>query len=157
MKRNILYLAIAAVPFIFACNQADPKSSSTVKDKEDSLINKTCYAAGFEKDSAFLKVNTLASGKVTGTLVVNYAEMPKNDGEITGKFSGDTLLVDYRFKTGSDTVRTYTNPLAFLKKDGKLIMGVGQIETTLGRSYFSKGKPINYEKGKFTFEARDCK
>lgn len=157
MKRNIVYLAVAAVPFIFACNQTDRKSASTAKDKEDSTINENCYAAGFEKDSATLKVSILASGKVTGTLVVNYAEMPKNDGEITGKFNGDTLLVDYRFKTGSDTVRTYTNPLAFLKKDGKLIMGVGQIETTLGRSYFSKGKPINYEKGKFTFVEVPCK
>jgi hypothetical protein len=99
----------------------------------------------------------MASGKVTGSLLVKYAEKPQNKGEINGKFHGDTLLVDYRFNTGKDTTKAFTNPLAFLKKDGKLIMGVAQIETTLGRSYFVKGKPINYDAGKFTFIEVPCK
>ncbi|TDG37033.1 hypothetical protein EZJ43_07095 [Pedobacter changchengzhani] len=154
MKKNILCLIFGAIPFVFACNQSDKKAVSAVKD---SVLNTSCYVATFEKDIASMQMNSLASGKVSGTLVVNYAEKPRNTGTIEGKFSGDTLLVDYRFKTGKDTVSVYTNPLAFLKKDGKLIMGVGQIETTLGRSYFVKGKPINYEVGKFTFEPKACK
>lgn len=155
MKRNLLYLAIASLPFAVACNQSEKKADAAAK--KDSILNTACYQAGFEKDSANLTVNTLSSGKVTGTLVVNYGSKPKNDGVINGKFNGDTLLVDYQFKTGKDSVRVYTNPLAFLKKDGKLIMGVGQIETTLGRSYFVKGKPINYEVGKFIFQEAACK
>ena len=156
MKRNILYLALAAIPFAYACTQNN-KTATGAKTKTDSLVNENCYAAGFEKDSAAMNVKILASGKVTGSLLVNYAEKPHNNGTINGKFNGDTLLVDYRFKTGEDTVKVYTNPLAFLKKDGKLIMGVGQIETTLGRSYFVKGKPINFEAGKFVFQGVDCK
>ncbi|MBC7417229.1 MAG: hypothetical protein H7325_03635 [Pedobacter sp.] len=96
-----------------------------------------------------------ASGKVGGTLKVDYTESPKNTGTLDGKFRGDTLFVDYRFT--SETKTLYTNPLAFLRKDGKLIMGVGQIETTMGRSYFVKNKPINFEVGKFTFETQNCK
>ncbi|MNI50610.1 hypothetical protein D3C73_1052810 [compost metagenome] len=99
----------------------------------------------------------MASGKVEGSLLIKYANKPQNNGKIDGKFSGDTLYVDYRFNTGKDSTRVFTNPLAFLKKDGKLVMGVGQIETTLGRSYFAKGKPINYEAGKFIFTAVNCK
>lgn len=154
MKKNILFSAIAAVPFIFACNQSEQTSGSA---KKDSLINQTCYAASFEKDSAAMIVREMASGKIEGALLVKYAEKPQNNGKITGKFNGDTLLVDYRFNTGSDTTKAFTNPLAFLKKDGKLIMGVAQIETTLGRSYFVKGKPINYEAGKFIFIEVPCK
>lgn len=153
MKRNFLYLAFAAMPFIFACNQSDKKAVAA----KDSVLKETCYASAFEKDSAAMILKTMASGKVTGSLLVKYGEKPQNNGNIEGKFSGDTLLVDYRFNTGSDSTKVFTNPLAFLKKDGKLIMGVGQIETTLGKSYFVKGKPINYEAGKFTFTEVACK
>lgn len=154
MKKNILYLAFAAIPFVFACNQSEKKVDAA---KADSVISETCYAAAFEKDSASMIIKTMSSGKITGALLVKYAEKPQNNGQLDGKFNGDTLLVDYRFNTGKDSTKTFTNPLAFLKKDGKLVMGVGQIETTLGRSYFVKGKPINYERGKFTFEEAPCK
>ncbi|WP_412467988.1 hypothetical protein [Pedobacter sp. KLB.chiD] len=154
MKRNLFYSVFTAIPFVVACNQSAKKTDTV---KKDSVVNQTCYAAFFEKDSAAMIVKTMASGKVTGSLLVKYAEKPENNGKISGKFNGDTLLVDYRFNTGKDTTKAFTNPLAFLKKDGKLMMGVGQIETTLGRSYFVKGKPINYEAGKFTFSEVDCK
>ncbi|WP_316844533.1 hypothetical protein [Pedobacter psychrodurus] len=154
MKRNILYLVFATVPFVFACNQSEKKTDMA---KKDSVTNEACYAAVFEKDSAAMIVKTMSSGKVIGSLLVKYADKPENNGKISGKFNGDTLMVDYRFNTGKDTTKAFTNPLAFLKKDGKLIMGVAQIETTLGRSYFVKGKPINYEAGKFTFKEVSCK
>jgi hypothetical protein len=154
MKRNLLYFIFAAIPFVFACNQSGKKADNA---KKDSVINQTCYAASYEKDSAAMIVKTMASGKITGSLLVKYADKPENNGKIDGKFNGDTLLVDYRFNTGNDTTKAFTNPLAFLRKDGKLIMGVAQIETTLGRSYFVKGKPINYEAGKFTFAEVNCR
>ena len=154
MKNKIFYLVVALFPFAYACNSSDKKAETA---KKDSLINETCYASAFEKDSAAMIVKTMASGKVTGSLLIKYGDKPQNNGKIDGKFNGDTLLVDYRFNTGPDTTRAFTNPLAFLKKDGKLIMGVAQIETTLGRSYFVKGKPINYEAGKFTFAEVPCK
>ncbi|KQN36052.1 hypothetical protein ASE92_07910 [Pedobacter sp. Leaf41] len=154
MKNKIFYLVIALFPFVYACNSSDKKAETA---KKDSLISETCYASAFEKDSAAMIVKTMASGKVTGSLLIKYGDKPQNNGKIDGKFNGDTLLVDYRFNTGADTTKAFTNPLAFLKKDGKLIMGVAQIETTLGRSYFVKGKPINYDAGKFTFAEVPCK
>lgn len=159
MKKTVFYLACLAIPLAFSCNQSGKKNgtSDSTSTSKDSVLNSQCYKAGFEKDSADLNVETLSSGKVKGKLTVKYEKKPMNNGLIAGEFKGDTLFVNYTFKTGKDTVSVYTNPLAFLKKDGKLIMGVGQIETTLGRSYFVKGKPINFERGKFTFEPKDCK
>ncbi|TCD05658.1 hypothetical protein EZ449_16355 [Pedobacter frigidisoli] len=154
MKKNLLYLAYTVFPFVYACNSSDKKAEVA---KKDSVINQTCYASSFEKDSAAIIIKTMASGKITGSMLVKYGEKPQNNGTIEGKFHGDTLLVDYHFKTGKDSTNVFTNPLAFLKKDGKLIMGVAQIETTLGRSYFVKGKPINYDAGKFSFVEVNCK
>ncbi|GAA3964521.1 hypothetical protein GCM10022246_17070 [Pedobacter ginsengiterrae] len=154
MKNKIIYLVFAAFPFVYACNSSDKKAETA---KVDSLISETCYASSFEKDSAAMILKTMASGKVTGSMLIKYGDKPQNNGKIDGKFHGDTLLVDYRFNTGTDSTKAFTNPLAFLKKDGKLIMGVAQIETTLGKSYFVKGKPINYEAGKFTFVEVPCK
>ncbi len=153
MKKNTLYLIFSAFPLLFACNQTEKKAANT---EADSLTNETCYAAVFEKDSANLSLSVHQSGKVTGKLMVSYGSKTTNKGEIEGAFKGDTLMVDYRFKTGTDSVNVFTNPLAFLKKEGKLIMGVGQIETSLGRSYFVKGKPINFEAAKFTFQEKPC-
>jgi len=153
MKIIKLHLALLLIPFAFACTSSDKKAEIA----KDSIVNKTCYAASYEKDSAAMIVTKMASGKIEGSLLVKYASNPENNGQFKGKFSGDTLYVDYRFNTGGDKSKVFTNPLAFLRKDGKLIMGIGQIETTLGRSYFVKGKPINYEAGKFTFVEVPCK
>ncbi|UKT62217.1 hypothetical protein [Pedobacter mucosus] len=154
MTNKFIYFTIALLPFVFACNSGNTKSEIV---EADSLLNQTCYASAFDKDSAAIILSTYSSGKVKGSLLIKYGNKPQNNGKIEGKFHGDTLLVDYRFNTGKDSVNVFTNPLAFLKKDGKLIMGVAQIETTLGRSYFVKGKPINYEAGKFTFQEVNCK
>lgn len=159
MKNTSLYLAIVALPLLFSCNQSNNKGSE-LKDSlamADTMTHKQCYVAIDGKDTADLSIKTMNSGKVTGKLVINYAEKGKNDGEIAGAYRGDTLFVDYTFKIGNENKTIYKNPLAFLSKDGKLILGVGQIETTVGRSYFVKGKPINFDKGRFTFAPADCK
>ncbi|WP_316791072.1 hypothetical protein [Pedobacter frigoris] len=158
MKSSIFYLpAIAAVLVFFSCNQSGNKTSKATNNESTDVVAKTeCFISADKLDSAFLNLKTLKSGKVKGSLVFTFVEKDKNDGEIEGVFKGDTLYVDYTFKIGpSQTI--YKNPLALLKKDGKLILGVGQIETSMGKSYFVKGRPINFDKGRFTFTAADCK
>jgi hypothetical protein len=160
MKKSPLYLAFIAIPLMYSCSQTGNKNAdkgdSSLTTKVDTVFEKQCFRAVDGKDTADLKLST-HEGKVTGTLLINYAEKGKNDGKIEGKYSGDTLFVDYTFKIGTTNQTTYKNPLALLKKDGKLVMGVGQIETTLGRSYFTKGKPISFEKGRFIFDPQECK
>lgn len=153
MKNLSILAALACVFLIAGCNQNDKKVVDT--KAPDKLLDSACYVANYDSESAHMVLKNYASGKVGGTLVINYSKNPKNTGTLDGKFKGDTLFVDYRFT--SETKNVFTNPLAFLKKDGKFIMGVGQIETTMGRSYFVKDKPINFEVGKFIFETENCK
>lgn len=157
MKHTPLYLAFMALPLLFSCGGNSNTEQKTGQASADSVISKQCFVAADGKDTANLVVNTKGSGKISGHLTINYAEKGKNDGEIEGEFKGDTLFVDYTFKIGTENKTTYKNPLALLKKEDKMILGVGQIETTMGRSYFVKGKPISFEKGRFIFDPAECK
>ncbi|WP_410222160.1 hypothetical protein [Pedobacter sp.] len=156
MKKQTLILLATTLPFMFSCQQSGNGNKAESKKTVLDTV-KQCYTAGYEKDSAFLKLKITDTVNVLGDLTINYENKPANVGTVQGKFKGDTLYVDYTYKIGENDKATYANPLAFLKKDGKLFMGVGQIETAYGRSYFVKGKPINFERGKFTFEEKTCK
>ena len=157
MKNSNFFLLAIATALLFSCNQNGKVSAVNDEDSlsADTISKNECYVAADELDSAFLKLKIVNNDKVEGTLLFTFEEKGKNDGAIEGVFKGDTLFVDYTFKIGpSKTV--YKNPLALLKKDGKLILGVGQIETSLGKSYFVKGKQIDFDKGRFVFLTTDC-
>lgn len=156
MKKTVFYLAALAIPFYFGCGQGGDKTKDAATAKTDSLVKTECFKAIDGKDTADLKLNTLKSGKIKGDLLIKYQEKGANVGEVEGKFKGDTLFVDFTFKIGENKTQ-YKNPLALLKHDGKLVLGVGQIETSLGRSYFVKGKPISFDRGRFTFIPSECK
>jgi hypothetical protein len=149
---------------ILSCNQASDKSGARGSAATGADVSVQCYKAVFEKDTADMKLSTTAGGKVKGSLVMAYGktrqnqiEQTVNNGEVQGSFKGDTLYVTYTYTTGTINKTVYTNPLAFLKKGDTLVMGVGDIETQMGRTYFVKGKPIDYEIGRFRFEPVGCK
>ncbi len=156
MKLKQLTWAFLALPLAYSCGQGGNQSKNDSATATVADTVKQCYVSSFEGDSATLNLNIIDSTKVEGSLVINYAEKPKNDGIVRGEFKGDTLFVDYNFKTGSNPTE-FSNPLAFLKKADTLVMGVGVIETSMGRSYFAKDKPINFERGKFSFTTAPCK
>ena len=163
MKNSIYFLAVIASGLIFSCNQPKYGEGKTADSASTATTNQQCYQALTEKDTADLKFVTAKDGKVTGDLVMKYGQKPNeverviNTGKVEGTFSGDTLYLNYLYKAGSLNKTLYQNPLALLKKDGKLIMGVGKIETSVGRSYFVKSQPIDFEKGRFKFDPTDCK
>ena len=160
MKSSLLYLSFLALPLIFSCTQSgntNSASKDSLNASTDTVGPKQCFIAVDLKDTAALTLNTFKDGNIGGHLVFDYLDKGKNDGEISGTYRGDTLFVDYTFKIGTVNKTIYKNPLAFLKKDGNLILGVGQIETSLGRSYFVKGKPISFDRGRFTFRPAECK
>lgn len=147
-----LPFAIAVIAFAASCGNTETKKVA------DKVVGKqTCYMAVSDKDTAFLNLNVTEAGQVVGNLLIKYDGKDKNDGTVAGKFSGDTLFVDYTFSIGDTNKTVYKNPLALLKKDNQMVLGVGQIETTMGKSYFVRGKAINFERGKFTFDPTDCK
>jgi len=156
MRKSIFIVSSLIAGTLYSCSQGTEKKAETGATKLDSA-NMQCYIAADGVDSASLKLITDKNGKITGSLLINYLEKGDSHGELLGKFNGDTLFVDYSFQIGSINKTFYKNPLSFLKKDGKLFMGVGQIETFLGKSSFVDNKKINFERGRFIFSSTECK
>ena len=150
LKLSQSFLFVAALMLLASCGNSETKK--TTVQSLDSIKTTECYVAIDGKDTAFLDLTVTKRGDATGDLLIKYTDKPQNKGTVAGKFSGDTLFVDYTFINGENKSPIYKNPLAFLKKEQKLTLGVGVIETTMGRSYFAKDKPINFERGKFIFE-----
>ena len=156
MRKSIYILSLLGAGALYSCSQGTEKQKEAGATKLDSA-NMKCYVAVDSVDSASLNLITDKEGKITGSLLINYKEKGDSHGDIMGKFHGDTLFVDYSFQIGTTNKTFYKNPLAFLKKDDKLFMGVGQIQTFLGKSSFVDNKRINFEKGRFNFALADCK
>jgi hypothetical protein len=152
MKPSIFFTLVLGFPFLYSCNQQNNQSAVP---KSDTSFTKSCYIAIDGKDTATLTVKKYPK-KTGGALLLNLDKKENNNGQIEGNFKGDTLFVDYVFQIGNKG-RWYRNPLALLKKDGKLIMGVGKMETTWGKTYFRKDIPIDFVKGRFIFEPVNCK
>ncbi len=155
MKTITPYLIALFFSTLFACSSTEKPKTEISATKLDSA-NMKCYTAVDGTDTAKLSLITAKDGKISGALLINYLEKGDSEGTLLGKFKGDTLFVDYTFKIGAINKTIYKNPLAFLKKEGKLFMGVGQIETYLGKSSFVKDKPINFERGRFIFSTSPC-
>jgi hypothetical protein len=154
--KNVTLGILTLLPLINACNNGQKPVKKNQQDLEIPL-SKTCYTAVDQKDTAYLSVETFNKGRITGHLAIRYSQKPKNEGTFKGSFSGDTLFVDYTFSTGQKAQPIYKNPLAFLRKDGNLILGPAIVRTYMGRSYLDKKDPINFEKGKFVFKPTTCK
>jgi len=144
MKKVLLTIFPIAVLFLQSCNQNNSPAAV-----QDPVLNTAYYLAADGQDTAHLTLDTYAKS-IKGKLRINFHKKEMNAGEIKGSFKGDTLFADYTFQVGDKELK-YKNPLAFLKKDGKLILGIGKMKTTIGRTYFSKEVPIDFSKGRFIF------
>jgi len=158
MRNRILFCLLFACIVLQSCKKNENDKAAEAKLLEgEKTVSTACYQAFYEKDSLDLKINSLKNGKISGILVMSVADLPKRVGDIQGEFRGDTLFVDYSFKQGASDSKSFKNPMAFLKKGEELILGNGEIETTMGVTYFVKGKPIDFEKVKYKFTAVECK
>ncbi|MEO5911980.1 MAG: hypothetical protein ABIP95_13900 [Pelobium sp.] len=150
MKKSILFILPIAFA-LFSCNQNS--KTATESNTNDSLGGEVqCYSAVNGADSATLKTSK-KNGRIVGELAFNFSKKDDTQGTISGEFKGDTLFLEYSFiYKGTE----YNNPQVFLKKGAKLLQGSGELETMLGRTYFKKDVPINFEEG-FAFEPSNCK
>jgi hypothetical protein len=157
MKNLGLFCLLLACIGLQSCKKNEsPKDVGDTKSQAEEPISVACYKALYENDTIELKINTLKNEKITGDMVMKIIDMPEKVGKITGEFHGDTLFVDYTFIQGTNDKKVFKNPMAMLKKDNELILGSGKIETYLGRSYFAKDTPIDFEKVKYRFTTVDC-
>jgi len=152
-KSNLLCLLVAFIT-IASCNKKQKDNGGQTVDEKPVSVQ--CYVAIYEEDTIDLKINTLKSGKISGTMDMKLLNMPIKVGKISGEFKGDTLFADYSFIQGTNDKVVFKNPMAFLRKGDELILGNGKIETYLGASFFAKGEPIDFENVKYKFKTNDC-
>lgn len=153
---RLLCLLLTCIGF-GSCKKEETKLANEAKKVAAAKpISTECYKALYEQDTINLKINNFKNGEVTGDMEMRLAKMPVKIGEIAGEYRGDTLFVSYTFIEGINKKLTYKNPMAFLKKENQLILGNGQLETSMGASYFVKGTPIDFERVKYKFTTVDC-
>lgn len=148
-KLPLFIISIFIVSFsILSCNREQSRQEVIEKKM-------VCYQSISLGDTAWLSIDT-AQKVITGTLKINYVnKMQIYDGKFTGKMFGDTLKGSFDFKINKADP-AFRNPLAFLKSESKLTMGVGQFMTVMGTAQFDDRVPIDYEKGRFVFEEAQC-
>jgi len=151
---------------ICSCEKNDGKQMNVENRKPDTLavsenpnqISKKenvefCYMNVLAKDSMFLSYR-IKNGNVSGKLKYKNFEKDSNSGDITGKISGDTLKVNYKFASeGSVSERE----IYFLQGSGILLEGIGKYaESNSSKSVYEFPKEINYTKGQ-RLNPADCK
>ena len=157
MKNLGMFCLLLACIGLQSCNKnQSKKDAEATPAMAEKPISVQCYKALYDNDTIDLKINTLKNGKVTGNMEMKVFNKAKKIGKIAGEYRGDTLFVAYTFILEANKELTYKNPMALLKRGNELILGNGEIETTMGASYFVKGKPIDFDRVKYKFTKVDC-
>lgn len=134
-RTSFFFLAMAT-GLLGACNSenSDKKTAdSTELIAEDTTFTATkpaegnsteCYTYTKNRDTVTMKLN-IAGEEYTGELDYRFFEKDKSKGTFAGEMKGDTLIAEYTFDAeGMRSVRE----VVFLKKDGNLVEGFGDVE-----------------------------
>lgn len=150
MKKTRLSLLFASLSLLTfsSCNQ--PKQVKTQMDAKHTI----CYIAIDRTDTAWLKIDT-ADKQILGELEFHYSNKNRYVGPVKALVKGDTIKGNYSFQLNNIN-KWYKNPIALLKKDNTLTMGVGEVMMLWGSGYFDKKVPIDYDKGRFVFQQAGC-
>ena len=168
---NSTKLILACISMLFTasfigCTSPKSNQTSTPTDevKSEQITSNSeqvaqtmlqpCYLATIGKDTALLMIN-LDSGRVTGKLNYMFQEKDSNMGEIKGKLSNDTLLVDYTFQSeGKMSVREMT----FIVRNSQIVEGVGEYvyRKSDNKMVFKNSTAIDYTGKSFIFLPVEC-
>lgn len=132
---------------LFSCRQTTKVRIEPVPSGQP-----TCYTYIKGKDTATLSL--LFSGEVaTGALDYKWFEKDKSAGNIVGELRGDTLIVDYTFKSeGATSVRQ----VAFLKKGDHYLEGFAAVVQKDGKTEFTDLSQLDFSNG-LAFTPSPCK
>jgi hypothetical protein len=161
MKKFILTF-VAASALLAACNNEEKtvaRADSTVVIPADTTVAKTpepfrdgCYEYVKNRDTASLTLK-LAGEEITGDLSYKLFEKDSNKGTIAGEIKGDTIIAEYDFNSeGTRSIRE----IVFLKKDGKLYEGFGEVQTKGMKTVFKNRADLKFEES-IVFDPTDCK
>lgn len=158
--KNLLFTCICAIAIV-SCQE---KKETVVENSNDSLgvfqdtpsvadstlaASTTCYMEVTGKDSLFAQIDDNV-GTISGKLRYKNFEKDSSYGDVMGIASGDTLKVTYTFQAEGTTSN---REIWFLRKDGKLLEGIGPYDET-GEKYAS-AKQVKFENGHALTQA-DC-
>jgi hypothetical protein len=158
-----LILTITAASFIMAsCNndkKAAPVTDSMATISSDTSTVKTaerfadgCYTYTKNKDTVSLALK-VAGEEVTGDLNYSIFEKDSNKGTLAGEIKGDTIIAEYDFNSeGMRSIRE----IVFLKKEGKLYEGFGEVETKGTKTVFKNRATLNFG-NTIILDPTDCK
>jgi hypothetical protein len=134
---NLFPLAI--IILLFACNQKAPKKNVSIQ-----------YLAHLNGDTAMASIEA-SNALFKGVLEIRYKNGFKDSGDVKGFVKGDTLVGEYHFQKYWFPVWK-RNPIIFLKKGDRLVMGKGTVRYTMGIPHYDNRYPIDYtERSNFIF------
>jgi len=146
LSRSCMKAVILCMSVIFVISGCDNHDADDKGAKE-------LYRAIDKNDTASLKVR-LTQKEFYGQFEINYHGLYKDSGDVNGVLKGDTLKGTFHYQHyGTD--EWYRIPIALLKKNNKLIMGVGSMEIYMNMTFFTKSIPIDYQHPKFVFEKQN--
>lgn len=138
-RNSLSILVIVMMPFIAGCGHEEAKADET----------KVLYKAIAKDDTASLHIH-IDEKEFYGQYEINYHGSFKDSGDVSGIIHGDTLKGTYHYQHyGIEQWRRI--PISLLRKDEKLIMGVGAMEIYMNMTFFKKGEPLDYAHPKFVF------
>lgn len=164
MKKYILTLS--GIIMLISCEKNNGKQSYAENRKPDTLAiadyqkneiehrenTDYCYMNVLAKDTLMLKY-TVTNGNVSGKLMYKNFEKDSSSGDISGKISGDTLKLNYKFTSEG---MTSEREVYFLHDSGVLLEGIGAYsDNNAPQQKYSSAKAINYSKGRRLTPA-DC-
>ncbi|WP_413999756.1 hypothetical protein ACMDB5_04150 [Flavobacterium sp. W1B] len=118
--------------------------------KKESKANSVFYEAVNNRDTALLSIVTNGFS-FNGNYEIIYGNKAiKDSGDVSGKIKGDTLIGTYNYKSYGGSWKRL--PIAFLKKENKLILGNGVEGGYMGFVYFNPEVPLDFNSPKFIFE-----
>lgn len=139
MKNKILVFVVICSVF-FSCKKAEPKVENTPMQLEQEAVTKECYEYAKNKDTIQLKL-IIKNKSVSGEMSYKLYEKDKNEGVIEGTMVGDTLFADYKFI--SEGVESFRQ-VAFVKKNGTIVEGYGEVEERKGKIVFKNKKALKF-------------
>ncbi|PWS26761.1 hypothetical protein DHW03_12070 [Pedobacter yonginense] len=155
--KNIISTLVVASALFASCQNTSTKTTTTTDSTMTTSVDHAknadqCFEYIKNRDTANLKLVEV-NDSISGDLSYNFYEKDKNNGTISGIVKGDTLIADYTFNSeGSKSVRQ----VVWLKKDGKLLEGFGDIEETDGKMRFKNISQLSFTNA-LQFNPVECK
>ncbi|SHK63188.1 hypothetical protein [Epilithonimonas mollis] len=161
-----LFFILLTISLVMSCEKNDGKQMNVENRKPDTLAihdheknvieNKEntdyCYLNVIGKDSLMMKYK-ITNGNVSGKLIYKNFEKDSSTGDISGKISGDTLKLNYKFASEG---MISEQEVYFLQDSGVLLEGIGEYsDNSSSQQKYLSGKSVNYSKGRRLAPA-DC-